>query len=53
MDDSDTLNISAEDIQRLSPTDQRELQKFVQVQNQQANVQRCEHILHDRNNLNG
>jgi len=40
--DADSLNISQEDISRLSPTDQRDLQTFIQNENQKANVQRSE-----------
>jgi len=36
----DAINISQEDIQRLSPSDQRDLQQFMQAKQQEANFQR-------------
>lgn len=40
MDDDLALGVSAQDIQRLSPSDQKEIASFVEQQQQQANVQR-------------
>lgn len=43
--DDETLSISPEEIQRLSPADQRDLQNFVQAKNQEAQVQRSMYLL--------
>lgn len=44
----DGINLSQEDIQRLSPTDLRDLQNFVQAKNQEANVQRSKSTITTR-----
>ncbi|KAK5954393.1 Mitochondrial import inner membrane translocase subunit tim8 [Knufia fluminis] len=45
MDTGDEISISQEDIQRLSPADQRDLQQFLQAKNQEATFQRTIHEL--------
>ena len=38
----DELNISAEDVQRLSPNEQRELQMFIQSETQKSQISKSE-----------
>lgn len=49
MDDELISNLNPADIQRLSPSDQRELQQFLKNEEQKTNVQRCKfHIRSNR-----
>ncbi|KIV91462.1 hypothetical protein B0A52_03370 [Exophiala mesophila] len=41
----DELNISAEDVQRLSPNEQRELQMFIQSETQKSQISKNIHSL--------
>jgi hypothetical protein len=42
MDDSDgAVNVTSEELSRLTPSDNRELQQFIQNENQKSQVQRC------------
>ena len=42
MDDSDgAVNVTSEELSRLTPGDNRELQQFIQNENQKSQVQRC------------
>lgn len=41
MDESDSINVSQEDLAKLSSTDQRELQQFLQNEGQKSQVQKC------------
>ena len=41
MDESEAVNVSSEELSRLTPGDNRELQQFIQNENQKAQVQRC------------
>jgi hypothetical protein len=45
MDDSDgAVNVTSEELSRLTPGDNRELQQFIQNENQKSQVQRCKHL---------
>src|SRR5438045_2244842 len=42
MDDSDgAVNVTSEELSRLTPGDNRELQQFIQNENQKSQIQRC------------
>jgi len=41
MDDGMNVNVSAEELSKLTPTDQRELQVFLQNESQKSQVQKC------------
>jgi len=43
----DELNLSAEQLSRLTPGDQRELQVFIQTETQKSNIQKNVHELAD------
>jgi len=45
MDDSEAVNVSTEELARLTPSDNRELQQFIQNENQKSTVQRSVHEL--------
>jgi len=45
MDDSDSVNVSQEEISRLTPQDHRELQQFLQNEGQKSQVQKVVHEL--------
>jgi len=46
MDDSDgAVNVTSEELSRLTPGDNRELQQFIQNENQKSQVQRSVHEL--------
>jgi hypothetical protein len=46
MDDSDgAVNVTSEELSRLTPGDNRELQQFIQNENQKSQVQRCKYSL--------
>lgn len=44
----DELNISTEDIQRLSPNEQRELQLFIQSETQKSQISKSESLIQCR-----
>jgi import inner membrane translocase subunit TIM8 len=47
MDDSDgAVNVTSEELSRLTPGDNRELQQFIQNENQKSQVQRCKTTMH-------
>jgi hypothetical protein len=47
MDDSDgAVNVTSEELSRLTPGDNRELQQFIQNENQKSQVQRCKTVKH-------
>jgi mitochondrial import inner membrane translocase subunit TIM8 len=48
MDSSDSITLTPEELQRLTPTDTAELQKFVQSESQKANIQQTVHGLTEK-----